>query len=555
MEALVKKILAVLANESFERTANVAAHANLWLYMTEWYNYSLARASSLLFLWGGISHVLPTFGAFLSDTYFGRYNVIAVASVLSVMGFGLLWLTAVVEPLRPEICHLVIKDRCSHGTLVQLGVLFLSFVLMSLGAGGIRAISIAFGADQIDRPENPNNKRTTQSFLNLYYASVGVAIGVAVTLLAWVQEEFDWGWGFGIPVVLMLISTVFFFVGSPLYIKKEPKKSLLTGFAKVISSYSKKRYLYLPANVSDGWYLCNKDAEYVEPTERLRFLNKACIIIDPAKDLNLDGSAKDPWSLCTVQQVEEFKALIKVIPIWSSCIMMSMASTQHTFPIRQAKSMDRDITSKFQFPAASFIVFTVITMTTWVCTYDRLIVPFIAKYTKNKHGIPVMGQMGIGLVFTCMATAVAAWVESIRRERAIREGLANKNAIVHMSAMWLIPQYCLLGLAEGFNSIAQINFYYSQFPKSMSSIGVSLHQLEVAVGNLLGSALVEIVDRATKTGGRTSWLSDMINKAHYDYYYWLLSGIGVLNVFYFLACSAAYGPADKDDEEETHRLY
>ncbi|KAK6941498.1 hypothetical protein RJ641_026875 [Dillenia turbinata] len=75
----------IIVNESFERTADVAAHANLWAYMTERYNYTLARASSLLFLWGGVSSFLPTLGAFISDTYLGRYNVIAVASVLSVL--------------------------------------------------------------------------------------------------------------------------------------------------------------------------------------------------------------------------------------------------------------------------------------------------------------------------------------------------------------------------------------------------------------------------------------------------------------------------------------
>ncbi|KAK6944947.1 Proton-dependent oligopeptide transporter family [Dillenia turbinata] len=550
----------IIANESFERTADVAAHVNLWAYMTERYNYTLARASTLLFLWGGMSHFLPTFGAFISDTYLGRYNVIAAASVLSILGMGLLWLTDVVKPLQPKLCHLKIKDNCDHGTATQLGALFLSFALMSFGSGGIRAISISFGADQIDRPQDPTNKRRMQSFLNLYYASVGIAIGVGVTILVWIQEEIGWGWGFGVPVLLMLISTVAFFVGSHFYVKKEPKKSLLTGFAKVISAYLKKKHLSLPPNVSDGQYLCESEAEFSAPTERLRFLNKACLIIDSAQDLNPDGSATDTWNLCTVQQVEELKALIKIIPIWSACIMMSVAATQRTFPNKQARSMDRRIIpgSNFEVPAASFNVFTVLTMTIWVSTYDRLIVPFVAKYTKYKHGIPIKQQMAVGLVFTCMATTVAACVERMRRAKAISEALAEKTgkaAIVHVSAAWLIPQYCLFGLAEGFNSIGQINFYYSQFPKSMSSIGISLHQLEVAVGNLLGSALVEMVDAATKTGGKTSWLGDMINQAHYDYYYWILTGLGILNICYYLVCSSYYGPADRDEEDDGHRLH
>jgi len=51
---------------------------------------------------------------------------------------------------------------------------------------------------------------------------------------------------------------------------------------------------------------------------------------------------------------------------------------------------------------------------------------------------------------------------------------AMKLVPQHMSAMKLVPQHCLTGLAEGLNLIGQIEFYYSEFPNTMSSIGVSL---------------------------------------------------------------------------------
>lgn len=91
-----------------------------------------------------------------------------------------------------------------------------------------------------------------------------------------------------------------------------------------------------------------------------RFLNKACIVGNVEEELTPDGVALDPWNLCTVNQVEELKSLIKVIPIWSTGIMMSVTTTQLTFPVLQAGSMDRHITSNFQVPAGSFGTFTVI---------------------------------------------------------------------------------------------------------------------------------------------------------------------------------------------------
>jgi peptide/histidine transporter 3/4 len=108
--------------------------------------------------------------------------------------------------------------------------------------------------------------------------------------------------------------------------------------------------------------------------------------------------------------------------------------------------------------------------------------------------------------------------------------------------MWLVPQYCLNGLAEAFNAIGQTEFYYSEFPKSMSSIAAALFGLGMAVANLLASAILSAVDKLTSRGGKESWVSNNINKGHYDNYYWLLAIMSSVNLLYFLVCSWAYGP-------------
>lgn len=277
----------------------------------------------------------------------------------------------------------------------------------------------------------------------------------------------------------------------------------------------------------------------------LRFLNKACLIKDP-KDLTPEGMATKPWSLCTVKQVEELKALIKVLPIWSTGIMISVnINSQHSFPVLQATTMNRDFIAGFKIPEGSFIVFGVLTMTIWVAIYDRLIVPILSKYTKRPRGLSYKQRMGIGLVLSCLATTVAALVEKNRRRTAINEGFSNKPfGVVSMSAMWLVPQYCLIGLAEGFNIIGQIEFYYSQFPKSMTSIAMALFSLGLGLGNLIGSFIIEILDNLTKKGGHVSWVTNNLNKGHYDYYYWILTILGVANFFYYIICSWAYGSCE-----------
>lgn len=260
--------------------------------------------------------------------------------------------------------------------------------------------------------------------------------------------------------------------------------------------------------------------------------------------------ARFPWRLSTVQRVEELKAVIRVLPIWSTGIVISTTINQFTFAALQANTMDRHITPHFQFPAASFAVFTIITLTIWVASYDQIIVRLMTKFTKRPNGLSLKQRMGIGLVISCLGSAVSAEIERTRRNRAIHEGLSNvPKGIVKMSAMWLVPQHCLAGLAEAFNAIGQIQFFYSQLPRSMASIAVALFSLGMGGGSLLGALIVSVVKKTTEKNGNVGWLSNNLNQGHYDYYYWVLSLMGVGNFFYYLICSWFYGDENEGMEE------
>ncbi|XP_012846435.1 PREDICTED: protein NRT1/ PTR FAMILY 1.1-like [Erythranthe guttata] len=117
-----------------------------------------------------------------------------------------------------------------------------------------------------------------------------------------------------------------------------------------------------------------------------------------------------------------------------------------------------------------------------------------------------------------------------------------------MSALWLLPQHCLTGLGEALNAIGQIELYYSQFPKSMASISVALFALGMAFANVVGSLIVNIVDVASKSADATkeSWVSTNLNKGHYDYYYWILTLLSLVNFIYFYFCSRAFKYCDHD---------
>ncbi|CAJ1955256.1 unnamed protein product [Sphenostylis stenocarpa] len=530
----------IIANESLARVASLGLLPNMIQYLMGSYKLHMAKATQILLLSSASSNFTPVVAAFLADSYLGRFLAVGLGSAISFLGMTLLWLTTMIPQARPPPCSHE-AEGCKSATGGQMAILISALALMSIGNGGL-SCSMAFGADQFNRKDNPNNRRVLETFFSWYYASAAISAIIALTAIVYIQDNVGWKVGFGVPAALMLLSTVFFIVASPLYVKNEVQSSLFTGFAQVIVVAYKNRKFPLQRTNFPELYHHKKDSELLVPTDKLRFLNKACVIKYPELDIASDGSASNPWRLCTVDRVEELKAIIRVIPLWSTGIMMSV-NIGGSFGLLQAKSLDRHITSHFQVPPGSFTVILLISLFVWIALYERVILPLASRLRGKPVRISAKRRMGLGLLFSFIHLVVSAIVETTRRKRAIEEGyLNNGHAMLHMSALWIFPQLILGGIAEAFNAIGQNEFYYTEFPKSMSSVAVSLSELAMAAGNLVSTFVFSVIQNVTSSGGKQGWISDDINKGRFDKYYWVLSGLSALNIMYYLLCSWAYGP-------------
>ena len=78
-------ILFFSANETIEKVASFGLLANMVMYLTKEYHIGNASAGSILFIWSAISNFLPIVGAFISDSYLGRFRVIAWGSIASLL--------------------------------------------------------------------------------------------------------------------------------------------------------------------------------------------------------------------------------------------------------------------------------------------------------------------------------------------------------------------------------------------------------------------------------------------------------------------------------------
>lgn len=191
-------------------------------------------------------------------------------------GMVLLWLTTIIPQAKPASCTQLIRCSRKSATTPQLLYLYSCLGLMSIGAGGIRSSSMAFGADQLDRKHNPKNAGVLRAFFSWYYVSCTVSVLIALSCVVYIQDNLGWKIGYGVPVVLMLFSAISFFLASPFYVKVKANKSLLTGFAQVIvASYKNRDIQLLSLDAKEMYY--HTKWSITKPSENLRYV---CIIFD-----------------------------------------------------------------------------------------------------------------------------------------------------------------------------------------------------------------------------------------------------------------------------------
>lgn len=138
--------------------------------------------------------------------------------------------------------------------------------------------------------------------------------------------------------------------------------------------------------------------------------------------------------------------------MWASTIALSVSYAQlSTFFLSQANIMDRTLGTHFKIPAGSVPVFSAITLIL-VPIYEKFIVPSLRNIIGHHRGVTSLQRMGVGLFVLIFAMASAALVERKRRD----------HKSLKMSVFWLLPQFFLMGAAEVFTYVGQLEFFYDE---------------------------------------------------------------------------------------------
>ncbi|KAE8689739.1 Protein NRT1/ PTR FAMILY 8.3 [Hibiscus syriacus] len=143
----------------------------------------------------------------------------------------------------------------------------------------------------------------------------------------------------------------------------------------------------------------------------------------------------NPWSLCTVTQVEKLKSVITLLLVWALGIIFATVHSQ----------MNTVCVARHLSPYSTLSALS----------SGHLFLTSFEVYKNNYYDLKT----------------------------------------IPMSIFWWIPQYFVVGCAEVFTFFRQIEFFYDQAPDAMRSLCSALSLTMVALGNYLSTVLVTAVTK------------------------------------------------------------
>jgi peptide/histidine transporter 3/4 len=249
----------IVCYEIFERMAFYGVASNLVIYLTTKLHEGTVNSATNVSNWTGTVWITPIIGAYIADTYWGRYWTFTVFSCIYILGMILLTLAVSLPSLRPPQC---ISDSnvCQKASEFQIGIFYLALYVISVGHGGTKPNISTIGADQFDEFD-PKEKLQKASFFNWWIFSVFTGVLLAVSFLIYIQDRVGFAVGYMIPTVGLIISVVIFLIGTPHYRHKVQKGNPFNRMAQVIAAAARKWRVNVPSDPTELYEVDPK--EYV----------------------------------------------------------------------------------------------------------------------------------------------------------------------------------------------------------------------------------------------------------------------------------------------------
>ncbi|CAA2975836.1 NRT1 PTR FAMILY -like, partial [Olea europaea subsp. europaea] len=234
-------------------------------------------------------------------------------------GLCFLSTSVVLYSFKSSHCQNATNNKACSAPQFQIIIFYFSLYLVALAQGGHKPCVQAFGADQFDE-HDLRESEAKSSFFNWWYFSMNLGTIMALLVLCYIQDNLSWGLGFGIPCIVMCLALITFLLGTRTY-RFRVRSDERNPFVRIgrVFLNATRNWRTTQTAISKG-----EEARGILPyqsSEQFKFLNKALLAPDGSKEYG---------KVCTVTEIEEAKAVLRLVPIWTTYVF-TMVGLQEFF--------------------------------------------------------------------------------------------------------------------------------------------------------------------------------------------------------------------------------
>ncbi|XP_039274283.2 solute carrier family 15 member 1-like [Styela clava] len=225
-----KHVFFILGNEFCERYSYYGMRTILVLYLKYYLTMDDDTSTAVYHAFTVLAYLFPLLGAFIADSWWGKYKTILYLSIVYAIGMLLITMGAC-PPIGLDTMHLVLS--------------MIGLFVIAIGTGGIKPCVSSFGGDQFD----PEQEQYRRSFFSLFYFAINAGSLVSTIVSPIIRDDVHcfgrddcYALAFGIPAALMVVAIITFIGGTSFYTIKEPEGNVFAEVFKGMGSAIKHRW-------------------------------------------------------------------------------------------------------------------------------------------------------------------------------------------------------------------------------------------------------------------------------------------------------------------------
>lgn len=389
------------------------------------------------------------------------HEFVAAAYAMTVVGA---WLSDRFFGRYRTILWLSYGYVAGHATLAAMDLapsaratlLFAGMALIVIGQAGIKPNLSAFVGDQFSQEQGSLLDRV----YSLFYVAINIGSALSQFATPWLLAGCAFGafklcessavaWAFGVPGILMAMALVIYLAGSKLYVKVPPSGRDPNSFGAVLGTMVRKG----------------------------------------------DAGAREKHGVVAVTGV---RSVFRIALVFAPTITFWALYFQYGSSwFNQAEKMNRDILG-WHMESAQMESLNAVLILIMVPLFAYGVYPALER---AGFKATMLRRMTAG-----MFIAIPAFLSAAMIQRWIEQGQ-------HPHIGWQVIQYVIISIAETLVSVTSLEFAYSQAPKRMKGVIMSMYTLSIGAGSFVTSLVTRGVDFASRTNYFLFWAAFMTGGA------------------------------------------